>query len=122
MPAVVLSQPCEPSSHACGVGAGEGAAVGAAVGVGADVAGPQTHNMVLLHVVTPHPLLAPGAAGWLPSSSVGSARARKQSRLDSPQTSLQLFPSLWMNISQPGSGAETSLAAHQVSLIQARAL
>ena len=38
-PPGVLSQPCEPSSHGCGVGAGVGVAVGAALGAaeGADV-------------------------------------------------------------------------------------
>jgi len=168
-------------SHGCGVGAGVGLGVGLGVGagvglsvglgvglgVGAGVAGPlQTHNMVLFHVFTSHPLSTTGwlqvclhasqaltpllffssqraavssHAAWLThaqsalsglpsftqassSSSVGSARARKQPRLESPQTALQLFPPLWMNISQPGSGAETLLAFHHSSVIQARAL
>ena len=34
MPPSVLSQPCEPSSHGCGVGAGVGAGVGSGVGAG----------------------------------------------------------------------------------------
>ena len=170
-------------SHGCGVGAGVGLGVGLGVGagvglsvglgvglgVGAGVAGPlQTHNMVLLHVPTSHPL-TPGATGslqvclhasqavtpslffpsqrsavsshaaWLThaqsalsglpsftqassSSSVGSARARKQTRPESSQTVLQLFWPLWMNISQPGSGSETLLASHHAFVIQARAL
>jgi len=38
MPPSFLSQPCEPSSHGCGVGAGVGAGVGDGVGLGVGLA------------------------------------------------------------------------------------
>ena len=38
MPPSFLSQPCEPSTHGCGVGAGVGAGVGDGVGLGVGLA------------------------------------------------------------------------------------
>ena len=46
MPPAVLSQPCEPSSHGCGVGAGVGADVG---GVGTGVGGVGAGQLTCLH-------------------------------------------------------------------------